>query len=98
MSAKSPMGNMVERFDVTWVSGRIDPTATRVVITTPTASIVPTVKNGVFAAWWPGNDGDLTTITAYGADGTVLAVADGLNCPSPRLHIAGHAAIGGCLG
>ena len=95
LSVKSPAGNMVDRYNVTWVAGRIAPLVARVAVTTPTGSIVPSISDGVFAAWWPGNDGDQTTVIAYDSDGHVLAVADELTCPSPRMHV-GDRTTGGC--
>lgn len=55
-----------------WARGLVDPAVARVEVRTGSG----VVTAGRFAAWWPGNDGDVDLVRAYAADGSLLATAD----------------------
>ena len=103
LSAKAPEGNNVHQHDVTWVSGVVDGSVASVRISTSSGLVTATVSGGRFAAWWPGNDGDIDVVRAYAAGGTLLSSVDGLNCfPggvfSPKVQLPGQLPTGGCTG
>jgi hypothetical protein len=98
---------------MTWVWGRIDPSIAAVTITTPSARYTATIHDGMFAASWPGNDGDRTVVTGFDAAGNEVAFTDQLNCAAPeqvatpdglhtpmqpRVVVRGESAGGGCVG
>jgi hypothetical protein len=100
LSAKAPEGNSTKQAPVTWVSGRIASTVARVSISTSQGTVIPSVRDGVFAAWWPGNDSDTAVIRAYDGSGKLVTTVDELNCGgarlAPRIQVPGQAAVGGC--
>lgn len=98
-SAKAPEGGpgRPHALKATWVSGWVGPTVTRVRIHTSQGQVDTTVTNGVFAAWWPGNDGDTAVVSAYDRSGALLARADELTCADgPRIRVVGEPSTGGC--
>ena len=101
IGAKAPDGNMIDGNEVTWVWGRVDPSVTSVVVSAPSGTFLATVEHGLFAAWWPGNDGDRTVVRALDATGREIAFADQLSCGDetgahPRLVVGGTYVTGGC--
>jgi hypothetical protein len=101
LAAKSPEGNDVHQHNVTWVSGRVDPSVASLTVATTTGTVTPTIAEGRFAAWWPGNDGDTAVVRAYDKDGRLLATVDQLNCDSdgrlsPRMTAPDGSDTGGC--
>jgi hypothetical protein len=58
IDAHAPQGNQVDGTETTWVWGRIDPSIATIIVSTRSGRYVPTVINGLFAAWWRGNNGD----------------------------------------
>lgn len=99
--------------EVTWVWGRIDPAIASVIVTTRTAQYVPTITNGLFAAWWRGNNSDETVVRGFDASGNEVAFVDQVNCyaaapvniavntytpPTRRLVVNGTYIEGGCIG
>lgn len=103
LSAKSPEGNAVHRHDVTWVSGVVDRSVASVRISTSSGLVTATVAGGRFAAWWPGNDGDIDVVRAYAVNGTLLSTVTELSCYpgglfSPKVQLPGEQPTGGCIG
>jgi hypothetical protein len=118
VDALSPEGtdgptNAIDGSEVTWVWGRIDPSIATVIISTRSGRYIPTITNGLFAAWWRGNNGDETIVRGYDASGTEVAFVDQLNCaaaapvqikgsqytpPTRRLVVRGQYVEGGCIG
>jgi hypothetical protein len=101
LSAKAPEGNSVHGLPVTWVSGRIDRSVATVTVDTSDRTVEATVRDGWFAAWWPGNDGDTAVVHAYSTKGALLETADDLNCVAgarldPRVQLPQRAPAGGC--
>jgi hypothetical protein len=114
IDAKSPEGNQINGDELVWVWGRVDPSIATVVVSTPTAAYTPTIADGLFAAWWPGNNGDQTVVRGFDANGDEVAFVDQLNCTQsapvdvpgvglftptqPRLVVKGKYLEGGCIG
>lgn len=113
IDAKVPDGNDINGDEMTWVWGRIDPSIATITITTPTGAYTPTLHNGLFAASWPGNNGDRTVVHGFDTSGAETAFTDQLNCAAlepvetgaglftpmqPRLVIGNEYIGGGCLG
>lgn len=101
LSAKAPEGNSVLGHPITWVSGRVSRAVARVTVATAAGTVEATMHGGVYAAWWPGNDGDTATVRAYDSYGHLLSTIDELNCAKrapldPRIHVTGLSATGGC--
>ena len=101
LAAMSPYGNNVHKHDVMWVSGRVDPSVASLTVATAAGRVTPTVADGRFAAWWPGNDGDTAVVRAYDHGGRLLATVDQLNCDSdgrfsPRMTAPDGTRTGGC--
>jgi hypothetical protein len=105
--------NQIDGSEVTWVWGRIDPSITTVIISTRSGRYIPTITNGLFAAWWRGNNGSETIVRGFDADGVEVAFVDQLNCyaaapvqindgrytpPTRRLVVRGQYVEGGCIG
>jgi hypothetical protein len=89
------------------VWGRVDPTITRVEISTPTGRHTATVDEGLFAAVWPGDDITEAAVIGFDPSGDEIAYADQLTCGgtgdllgllSPRLVVGGVPVSGGCGG
>ena len=114
IDAKAPDGNMIDGNEMTWVWGRVDPSIARIVVSTPAGTYTPTITDGVFAAWWPGNDGDRTVVHGYDLNESEIAFVDQLSCSQadpvdvigvglvtpiqPRLVVNGSYVEGGCAG
>lgn len=113
IGSKAPEGNQINGDEVVWVWGRVDPSVTYIEISSSTARYVPTIENGLYAAWWPGNDGDQTVVRWFDATGNELGFIDQLNCSTagptvaggglvtpmtPRLVVGGTYVRGGCIG
>jgi hypothetical protein len=103
LDAKSPEGSAPQKqATVTYVSGRLSSGVARVTVETNRGLIEASVADGVFAAWWPGNDGDTAVVRAYDSSGRLLSTVDELDCTavdgrnSPRIATAGFAPTGGC--
>lgn len=104
LSAKSPEGNNPRhRPEVGWVSGRVAPGVARVRVQTSGGIVDASVRNGYFAAWWPGNDGDTAMLTGFDAAGSTVGSVDELSCTdiatqrfSPRYRTPGYPPTGGC--
>jgi hypothetical protein len=100
VSVKAPEGDLGDRAPVAWVSGRITPAVTRITIQTADGTVIPTIHDGTFAAWWPGNDNDQTVIRGYDNTGGLLTTIDQLNCGgpkiAPRIQTPGQPTTGGC--
>jgi hypothetical protein len=95
------------------VWGRIDQSIATVIISTRSGRYIPTITNGLFAAWWRGNNGGETIVRGFDADGIEVAFVDQLNCyaavpvqinggqytpPTRRLVVRGQYVEGGCIG
>jgi hypothetical protein len=104
---------VIKGSEVTWVWGRIDPSIASVIVTTRSAQYVPTITNGLFAAWWRGNNSDQTVVRGFDAAGNEVAFVDQVNCyagtpvnveggtytpPTRRLVVNGTYIEGGCIG
>ena len=114
IDAKPPAPSANHDPRIVWVWGRVDTSIATIVVSTPTANYTPTITDGLFATWWPGNDGDQTVVRGFDANGVEIASADQLNCaPSgpvvvpgyglftamhPRLVVNGSYVEGGCRG
>lgn len=114
IDAKPPAPSANHDTQVVWVWGRVDTSIATIVVSTPTANYTPTITDGLFATWWPGNDGDQAIVRGFDANGVEIASADQLNCaPSspvvvpgyglftamhPRLVVHGSYVEGGCRG
>ena len=101
LSAKTPEGNNVLGHPITWVSGRVSAAVARVDVATSSGTVVATMRDGVFAAWWPGNDGATAAVRAYDKNGHLLSTITGLNCAKrtlvdPRIQVTGQRPTGGC--
>ncbi|PZS26654.1 MAG: hypothetical protein DLM58_20340 [Pseudonocardiales bacterium] len=100
LSVKAPEGNSVKQAPVTWVSGRFAPAVARITISTSRGIVIPSVHDGIFAAWWPGSDSDTAVVRGYDSSGRLLSTVDELNCGgaqlAPRIQTPGHAPVGGC--
>jgi hypothetical protein len=105
--------NQIDGSEVTWVWGRIDPSIATVIVSTRSGRYIPTITNGMFAAWWRGNNGDETIVRGFDANGTEVGFVDQLNCyaaapvqinggrytpPTRRLVVRGQYVEGGCIG
>ena len=101
LSAKAPEGNNVLGHPITWVSGRVSAAVARVDVATSTGTVVATMGDGAFSAWWPGNDGATAAVRAYDKNGHLLSTITGLNCAQralldPRIQVTGQRPAGGC--
>jgi hypothetical protein len=102
LSAKAPEGNSGNRSPVTWVSGRYSAAVARITIATSDGTVIPTTRDGVYAAWWPGNDGATDVVRAYDQAGDLISSIDEWNCGTPaypltpRIQATGQAPVGGC--
>jgi hypothetical protein len=103
LDAKSPEGSAPQKqATVTYVSGRVSADVARVTVETNRGLIEASLAGGVFAAWWPGNDGDTAVVRAYDSRGALLTTVDELSCTavdgrnSPRVSTVGFAPVGGC--
>lgn len=81
IDAKAPEGNHVdsEPAPLEYVAGRVSPRITRVVIHTSRGRVTATLHDGVYAAWWPGNDADRASVHAYDSAGHEVASATRLD-------------------
>jgi hypothetical protein len=80
LNVDTPSGNALDKPQQAYVSGRVDASVSTVRVATSHGLVEATVRNGVFAAWWPGNDIETAEVTAYDANGRELAKADQLTC------------------
>jgi hypothetical protein len=81
MDAKAPeAGGGRGGKHVTWVSGRVSPRVAHVEVRTSLGGVRATLRDGVFAAFWPANDGAHASVLALDASGRVVARADRLDC------------------
>lgn len=102
LSAKAPEGNAVHDGRVIWVSGRVSSGITRVTVQTSGGLVQATVRDGMFAAWWPGNDSDTASIVGYDATGHAVSTVSDLACDdaagqlNPRVTTTGYPPHGGC--
>jgi hypothetical protein len=100
LSVKVPEGNAVHDGRFIWVSGRVSPGITRVTVQTSGGPVRATVRDGMFAAWWPGNDSDTASIVGYDTAGRAVSTLSDLTCGAttinPRVTTTGHPPQGGC--
>ncbi|MGB8860036.1 MAG: hypothetical protein WCC60_12305 [Ilumatobacteraceae bacterium] len=87
IGVKAPNGNAaasaagtVDGHEATWLSGLALPEVAKITITTAIGTVEATLENGVFAAWWPGNDGDSAVVHVYDATGDEILTIDKFNC------------------
>jgi hypothetical protein len=103
VDAKAPEASAAQkRAAVTYVTGRAASEVARVTVDTDRGTIVASLADGYFAAWWPGNDGDTDAVHAYDSSGALLSTVDELTCTSitglfsPRVSTVGYPPTGGC--
>jgi hypothetical protein len=100
LSVKAPEGNAVHNGRFTWVSGRVSSNITRVTVQTSGGLVQATVRDGMFAAWWPGNDSDTARIVGYDTTAQAVSTVSELTCGiatiNPRVTTIGYPPQGGC--